>query len=37
MDSNHFDLKLEQEKMLATQGLTTKLYLQTKAHCDGSI
>ena len=37
LDSNDFDLKLEQETMLATQGLTTKLSLQAKAHCDGSI
>ena len=39
LDCNDFDLKLEQETMLGTQGLKTKveLSLQAKAHCDGSI
>ena len=37
LDSDDLDSKLEQQTMLATQGLTTKLSLQAKAHCDGSI
>ena len=37
LDSNDFDVKLEQQTTQGTQGLTTKLSPQAKANCDGSI